>query len=76
MMLGTTQRRLATLSGVSALLTSAHNSITTFFTLQRRSTIPSCQPDRTADTMDMGDRQGNHDDSGTVRATRDWIRVG
>lgn len=39
-------------------------------------TIPSCQADKTADMMDMGGRRGNHDDLGSVRATRNWIRVG
>ena len=39
-------------------------------------TIPSCQADQTANMMDMGATRGNHDDSGSVRATRNWIWVG
>lgn len=63
-------------SHVSALLASLHNSITPFSLHSVGVTIPSFQADKTADMMGTGGRRGNYDDSGTVRATRNWIRVG
>ena len=78
MISGTLQRRLAILFHrlcITCFITQAHYRV---FTSQRRSyyTQLSGRQDSRYDGHEGGARRGNHDNSGNVRATRNWIRVG